>query len=399
MSHTNEQGLHLSCNGCAPVATDSDAQAEVLYNEPLREHTTFHIGGPARRFVCAKTREQCIAEARRCLAEEERWAILAGGSNSLFTDEEFAGTVLHIATNGICVREENEHSVRLQVEAGHNWDELVRWTIEHNLAGIEMLSGIPGTCGAAPVQNVGAYGSEIAHVLRSVTFYDFTNDTVCELPAEKLNLSYRNSKLKENENALVLAIDIELRKSTQSAPIVFPQLAEALRVPFGATLPLQQVREEVLALRAKKGMLYSAENPASWGAGSFFTNPIVPYALTQNLPQGAPVFPVDPKPPVERVTLLSDLQAGAELAITPLRHEHSPVKLSAAWLIEQAGISRGFSLPESEASISEKHTLAIINRTGRATFAEVNELMSYIQTRVHSEFGILLVPEPKIYRN
>jgi len=316
------------------------------------------------------------------------WLILGGGSNVVISDEGIDGEVLHVVTRGISQHPHDDGTVHLMVEAGEPWDAVVAHAVDNGLAGVEALSGIPGSAGAAPIQNIGAYGQELSGSLIGIDFLDFGSGEVQHLAASDLGLGYRSSALKRGRLGVVLGIELALAPSADrlSQPIAYDQLAKALGVELGTRVPLAQVRAAVLALRASKGMVLDAADPDSVSAGSFFTNPIVSENFARGLPTDAPRWPTEPEPPAQVLPL------GAPIPVAPASGEYL-VKLSAAWLIEHSGITRGFALPGSGAAISSKHTLSIIN-TGRATAHDIVQLANYVQTRVMSEFGVQLQPEP-----
>jgi UDP-N-acetylmuramate dehydrogenase len=362
--------------------------------------TTLRVGGPAPRLVRASAPSDLIDAARAAWTDAAGWLLLGGGSNLVVSDDGFDGTVVLVATRGI-EQLQNSHAaddgaqtVRLRVQAGEPWDAVVAYAVAHGLSGIEALSGIPGSSGAAPIQNIGAYGQELATRLVSVEFLDHDSGELEQLPAGDLEFGYRTSAFKQGRLGLVVSIELELTGTSESLsdPVAYPQLAAALGVRLGDRVPIDRLREAVLALRAGKGMLVSADDPDSVSAGSFFTNPIVSENFARSLPADAPRWPLE----AERAPLFLPLDvidgSGLALDIPPIAS--SPrVKLSAAWLIEHAGIRRGFSLPGSRAAVSSKHTLAIVN-TGGATAADVSELARYIRQRVGNDFGIELQPEP-----
>lgn len=362
---------------------------------PLSSLTTMQVGGPARELITVTTREQLIEAAVDTWDSNEPWLILGGGSNTIVADDGFDGTVIHLLTTGIERQQDiskapNHSSVR--VAAGENWDSLVAWSVEQGLAGIEALSGIPGSTGAAPIQNIGAYGQELSSVLTAVEFLDRYTQEISWIPASELNLGYRDSIFKQGKEGVVLTVELNLASygDNLSAPVAFPQLSSALGVELGAQVPLAHVRETVLKLRASKGMVLDPADPDTTSAGSFFMNPIVTENFARHLPADAPRYPVK-KIQKDRV-----LPLGAE--VPPLASvDAGPnlVKLSAAWLIENAGVKKGYSIPGSKAGISTKHTLAITNRGG-ATAAEVVGLATYVQAMVQSHFGIILYPEPNL---
>ncbi len=331
----------------------------------LAEFTTMRVGGPAREFVRASTEKELVDAATDAWAAGEDLLVLGGGSNVVISDEGFDGTVIHVESRGIERLASEEGSVRLRVQAGEPWDGLVAYTVEQGWAGIEALSGIPGSSGAAPMQNIGAYGQELSTSLTAIDFLDYLSDEVVRVTAEELEFGYRTSALKRGRLGIVVAIELRLDE-TDTTTAGYEQLATALGVEVGAPVLAAQVRDRVLALRASKGMVLDPNDPDSVSCGSFFTNPIVSESFSRTLPSDAPRW---------------------------LEADDVNVKLSAAWLIERAGIPRGFALPGSDAAISSKHTLAIINR-GTATADQVAELARYVRTRVLAQFGVLLQPEP-----
>ncbi len=350
----------------------------------LSEVTTMRVGGPARSVTRPVTEDELVAAVREAWASGDEWLVLGGGSNVVVSDAGIDGAVILVSNRGIEVLSADATSVRLRVQAGEPWDALVAHAVDKGWAGIEALSGIPGSSGAGPIQNIGAYGQELSSVLVAVDFLDYLSGELSRLPADQLGLGYRTSALKRGREGVVVAIELELAVSGESV-VAFPQLAEALGVQLGARVPIALVRSSVLPLRAAKGMLLDPNDPDSVSCGSFFTNPIVGENFARGLPGDAPRWPVEPEPEDVAVPLGSAL---------PTRPESSDrVKVSAAWLIERAGIGKGFSLPGSRAAISSKHTLAITNRGG-ATAEEVAELARYIEAMVLSRFGVHLVPEP-----
>jgi UDP-N-acetylmuramate dehydrogenase len=354
----------------------------------LAEFTTLRVGGSASELIEAADRDSIIQAALELWGGGDDWLALGGGSNLLVGDDGFPGTVLRVLSRGIEVLPPpRSGTVRLRVEAGESWDELVAYTVERGLAGMEALSGIPGSCGAAPMQNIGAYGQELAETLVAVEFLDYLTGETERLPAEALELGYRTSALKRGRRGIVLAIEVDLDDSGGfSRPIAYAQLASALGAAAGDRLPVRQVRDAVLALRGSKGMVLDADDPDTRSAGSFFTNPIVSEAFALTLPADAPRWPVGPEAEAKVVPL-------GEQPAAPAPPEPRSVKLSAAWLIEHAGVTRGFRLPGSRAAISSKHTLALTN-TGGATAEEVAELARYVRAQVLARFGVALQPEP-----
>lgn len=361
------------------------------------------VGGPASRVLVARNREELARHATDLWDLGEDWLLLGGGSNTVVCDEGFPGAVLLVRSEGIEVVDDPElpeSLVRLRVQAGHDWDALVAACVERGWSGIEALSGIPGRAGAAPIQNIGAYGAEVSDVLHSIEFLDFHDRDVVRLPASELELSYRHSAIKAGRAGVVLSIDLVLdvhpeRANPLSAPVRYGQLADALGITIGERVSLRELRRTVLRLRASKGMVLDPQDHDSWSAGSFFTNPIVSERFAHALPPNAPRFPVGADEPEPAVTSLEELAAGVPLRV-PAPAGERRVKLSAAWLIEQSGVPKGFRLPGSGAAISSKHTLAITNR-GAASAADVAQLARYVVQRVQAEFGVILAPEPNLY--
>jgi UDP-N-acetylmuramate dehydrogenase len=333
---------------------------------PLRELTTLRLGGPAGRLVEARDEAAVIDGVRSADRAGEPLLVLAGGSNVVVADEGFAGTVLRIATRGIASSQAGDGRVRLEVQAGEPWDPLVARCVAEGLSGVECLAGIPGSVGATPIQNVGAYGQEVAETIRSVRVLDRARDEVSELPAAQCGFSYRSSAFKRTPGRwVVLAVTFELERSARSAPIRYAELARRLGVQLGDRAPLGAVREAVLELRRGKGMVLDPGDPDSVSAGSFFTNPILTHEEWEELP-GAPAFP----------------------------EPDGRIKTSAAWLIERAGFHRGHGDREGIA-ISSKHTLALTNRGGGTT-AELLALAREIAAGVRERFGVTLEPEPTL---
>jgi UDP-N-acetylmuramate dehydrogenase len=365
----------------------------------LADLTTLHVGGDADLVLEPTTADELIDAVREIWATGDEWLLLGGGSNVVIADERFEGTVVRVATRGIervaletpSVRPSayrGDRAVRLRVQAGEPWDAVVEHAVQNGWAGIEALSGIPGSSGAAPIQNIGAYGQELASSLVSVEFLDYLTGEIERIPASELALGYRTSLLKQGREGLVVSIELELLEGTPglSSPVGYEQLARALGVRIGDRVPLDEVRRTVLGLRAAKGMVLDPTDPDSVSVGSFFTNPIVSENFARSLPASAPRWPTSPEEPDVAVPLGED-------AAEPATSGEYRVKLSAAWLIENSGIARGFALPGSHAAVSSRHTLALVNRGG-ATADEVLQLARFVQTRVLAEFGVRLQPEP-----
>ncbi|WP_349899708.1 UDP-N-acetylmuramate dehydrogenase [Parafrigoribacterium soli] len=382
---------------------------------PFSQLTTLRVGGAASELRTPADSRELVDAALEVWSTGDEWLLLGGGSNTVMADEGFDGTAIRVITRGIeRVEAQGPHSVRLRVQAGESWDGLVAHAVEHGWSGIEALSGIPGSVGAAPVQNIGAYGQELSSSLVAIDFLDFDSGELHRLPASQLAFGYRTSALKQGRRGVVVSVELELfdgsaggtdAASALSAPVAYAQLASALGVELGARVPLEDLRSAVLRLRAAKGMLLSADDPDSVSTGSFFTNPIVSAGFASALPADAPRWPLEPDVDEPVIVPLENFVPGDLLArgaasvpdgVAPAagqQTEQRAVKLSAAWLIEHSGIVRGYSLPGSGAAISTKHTLAIVNR-GSATASDVAELGRYIQSRVLSEFGVILQPEP-----
>ncbi|WP_396653624.1 UDP-N-acetylmuramate dehydrogenase [Microbacterium sp. WCS2018Hpa-9] len=365
--------------------------------EPLRlaTLTTLRTGGAPERMLEASTTAELIDALTDVWSRGDEWFVLGGGSNLFIGDDSFEGTVIRILTRGI---EElpSPHAgrIRLRAQAGHGWDDLVAYAVEHGYAGLEAMSGIPGTVGASPVQNIGAYGQEIQETLVEVELIDEATGEVSVVPASELGLGFRTSVLKHHygsvpqRRAVILSVTVDLLVAEERV-VRGEQLRRALGLDSDAPVPLTWVRERILATRASKGMLLDENDPDTHGVGSFFQNAIVPEVVARALPPECPRWPVTPD--LDTVTVIP--LASYEGYVPAAKPEAPDVKVSAAWLIEQAGIRKGFKLPRSRASVSTKHALALTNRGG-ATAAEVSELARFIQSRVHSEFGLVLQPEP-----
>ncbi|TDN91944.1 UDP-N-acetylmuramate dehydrogenase [Microbacterium sp. BK668] len=364
---------------------------------PLAQLTTLRTGGLPARLIDAHSRDELVAALLEVWGDGEPWLVLGGGSNLFVGDEPFEGSVVRILTRGIeRMPSPRPGFARLRVEAGHDWDALVAYAVEQGLAGIEAMSGIPGTVGAAPVQNIGAYGQEIVQTLVEVELLDESTGEVSTVPAADLGLGFRTSVLKHHygsaplRSAVILSVTLELAEvGHEERPIAGSQLRTALGLAEGQGVPVAWIREHVLQTRRRKGMVLDDDDPDTWSAGSFFQNAVVSASFARTLPEECPRWPVAPDlDPVLVIPLASfDGYVPAPVA------EEPDVKVSAAWLIEHAGIRKGFALPRSRAALSTKHALALTNRGG-ATAAELAELARFIQGRVQSEFGLVLQPEP-----
>lgn len=364
---------------------------------PLSELTTLRTGGLPARVVEATTPDELVQTLREVWATGEPWLVVGGGSNLFVGDEPFEGTVIRIRTSGIDeLPGSRPDTVRLRVQAGHDWDALVAETVARGLAGIEAMSGIPGTVGAAPVQNVGAYGQEIVQTLVEVELLDESTGELSTVSASDLGLGFRTSVLKHHYGSVaerpgvIVSVTLELeRVGDGDRPVPGAQLRGALGLDADTSVSLRWIRDHVLATRARKGMVLDDDDPDTWSAGSFFQNAIVSEAFARTLPPECPRWPLSPA--VDPVTVIP--LAAFDGVIPPTVTEQREVKVSSAWLIENSGLSRGFRFPRSRAGLSTKHTLALTNRGG-STAAEIAELARFVQQRVQSEFGLLLQPEP-----
>jgi UDP-N-acetylmuramate dehydrogenase len=346
----------------------------VRENVPLAELTTLRLGGPARRLVEAADADEAVAAVREAEAAGEPLLVMAGGSNLVVADEGFAGTVVRVASRGVA-RSERDGRVELEVAAGEPWDAVVAGAAADGLAGIECLSGIPGATGATPIQNVGAYGQEVADTISRVRVYDRETGSVSDLAPAECGFAYRSSAFRRSDRHVVLAVAFALPRAAQSAPLQYAELARSLGVALGGTAPLHDVREAVLALRRSKGMVLDPGDPDSVSAGSFFTNPILdPEAFAALETQAAERLGPDARPP-------------------RFPEPDGRVKTSAAWLIERAGFGRGYG--EGRVRLSDKHTLAITNRGG-GTAAELVALARELRDGVREAFGVTLEPEPTL---
>lgn len=324
----------------------------------LSELTTLRLGGPIEGYARVDTEAELVETVRA----GGPVLVLGGGSNVVAADAGFGGTVLHVATRGVR-RAGSAGAVTLDVAAGEPWDAFVSACVDDGLAGVECLAGIPGLVGATPIQNVGAYGQEVAETIASVRVLDRGDGSVRELAPAECGFTYRSSAFKRDPGRyVVLSVRLALRSSDESAPIRYGELARALGVEIGARAPLAEVRAAVLALRRGKGMVLDPDDPDTVSAGSFFTNPILEADAVAAL--GAPAWP----------------------------EPDGRVKTSAAWLIERAGFHRGQGDPNGIA-ISSKHVLALTNR-GAGTTAELVAFAREIAAGVREAFGVELVPEP-----
>jgi len=347
------------------VAEPATGVAPVL----LADHTTLRLGGPAGRFVVATTEQELIDAVTQADGDGHPLLVLGGGSNLVVGDDGFAGTVVKVGTRGVRVDDSSAAcgGVVVEVAAGEPWDDVVAMAVEREWVGIEALSGIPGSVGATPIQNVGAYGQDVAQTIASVRVWDRRLRGVRTFAAADCGFGYRWSRFKADpERHVVLSVVVELRLGKLSAPVQYAELARTLGVEIGDRVPLADARTAVLSLHRGKGMVLDAADHDTWSAGSFFTNPVVDHAV---VPEGAPAWP----------------------------QPDGTVKTSAAWLIEHAGFAKGYGPAgvhgSAPVSLSTKHTLALTNRGGAAT-ADLLALAREIRDGVRARFGIELVNEP-----
>ncbi|HEV7460211.1 MAG TPA: UDP-N-acetylmuramate dehydrogenase [Solirubrobacteraceae bacterium] len=347
----------------------------VTTDAPLAPLTTLQLGGPADRLVTADDEDGVVDAVREADAAGEPVLLLAGGSNLVIADAGFPGLVVRVATRGIDQAPAEDGRMRVTVQAGEEWDAVVAAAVADDLTGIECLSGIPGSTGATPIQNVGAYGQEVSATITAVRVLDRRTGTVEELPPEACGFAYRSSAFKGRDTHAVLAVTFSLARAAAAEPVRYAELARALEVDVGAAAPLEDVREAVLRLRRGKGMVIDPDDPDSVSAGSFFTNPILDASDFEALARRA----------AERL---------GDTARPPRFPEaDGRVKTSAAWLIERAGFSKGYG--DGRIGISAKHALALVNRGGGTT-AELVALAREIAGGVRDAFGVDLRPEPTL---
>jgi UDP-N-acetylmuramate dehydrogenase len=337
----------------------------------LARHTTLRLGGPAGRLEIATSADEIVRKVQEAEAREQAVLLLAGGSNVVIGDQGFPGAVVLIRSRGFQVVDEDVDTVTVRVEAGEPWDDLVAATVERGWSGLECLSGIPGSAGATPIQNVGAYGQEVAETITAVAAYDRTRRTVVRIPAADCGFTYRGSIFKYSDRWVVLSVDFRLTRSPLSRPVRYAELARALGVEVGDRVPLAEARATVRRLRAGKGMVLDPRDPDTWSVGSFFTNPVLEPEAYERLRERAADLGEPPSWPCPG----------------------DQVKVSAAWLIDKAGFGKGYTGPEGVA-ISTKHTLALTNRTGTASTASLIALAREIRDGVQTRLGVTLHPEP-----
>jgi len=327
----------------------------------LSKYTSLRVGGPATKIVQVSTEAQIIAAIED--AGDTPILIMGGGTNVLIADKGFDGTVIRISNNSVQSEVDACSGATLTIGAGEDWDVFVQTTINSGFAGLETLSGIPGTVGAAPIQNIGAYGHEVSEFITRVRTYDRELKEIYTFTNSQCEFTYRNSYFKAHPGRyVVLDVQFQLRIGELSAPITYLELSKKLGIEPGDKAPVAATRAAVLELRASKGMLLSPDDHDSWSAGSFFTNPIISQQAADGLPDAAPKWPLN----------------------------DGRVKISAAWLIENAGMHKGDEV--GGARISTKHVLALTN-SGDATAADIAELAKRARDHVKEIFGITLEAE------
>ena len=348
------------------------------HDAPLAGLTTMRVGGPAARLVTAETSDEVVDAVREVDDADEPLLVLSGGSNVVLPDAGFPGTVVRVATTGVRVQSADScGGAMVRVAAGEEWDDVVVRAVEEGWSGIEALSGIPGCTGSTPVQNVGAYGQEVAQTIAQVRVWDRQDATVRTLANADCGFSYRHSVLKATDRYVVLDVAFQLVMGDLSAPVAYADLAAQLGVQLGTRVPLGDAREAVLAQRRRRGMVLDPDDHDTWSCGSFFTNPVLSAAEFTELERRAAdrLGPDAPAPP-------------------RFADPDGNVKTSAAWLIDRAGFGKGHGLP-GPVALSTKHTLAITNR-GSATAADVVALARELRAGVEKAFGVHLVNEPVI---
>jgi UDP-N-acetylmuramate dehydrogenase len=327
----------------------------------LSKYTSLRVGGPATKIVQVSTEAQIIAAIEE--AGDTPILIMGGGTNVLIADKGFDGTVIRISNNSVQSEVDACSGATLTIGAGEDWDVFVQTTINSGFAGLETLSGIPGTVGAAPIQNIGAYGHEVSEFITRVRTYDRELKEIYTFTNSQCEFTYRNSYFKAHPGRyVVLDVQFQLRVGEFSDPITYLELSKKLGIEPGEKASVVATRAAVLELRASKGMLLSPDDHDSWSAGSFFTNPIISQQAADALPDAAPKWPLN----------------------------DGRVKISAAWLIENAGMHKGDEV--GGARISTKHVLALTN-SGDATAADIAELAKRARDHVKEVFGITLDAE------
>lgn len=328
----------------------------------LRDHTTLRVGGPARRVVVVRSESEFIQTVADCDARGEPVLIVGGGSNLLVSDDGFDGTLVLVEVMGIDAQVSDCAGAYVTVGAGQNWDAFVARAVEEEWVGVETLAGIPGRVGATPMQNVGAYGADVAQTIASVRTWDRRERAVKTFAAADCGFGYRTSRFKQEPGRhLITRVSFQFRLGSLSGPIAYAELAGSLGVELGQRADLRAVRESVVAIRRRKGMVLDETDHDSWSGGSFFTNPVLSPADAEYLPAEAPRYP-----------------------------SADGIKTSAAWLIQNAGFPKGYG--NDRAALSSKHVLAVTNRGG-ARAEDLVRLAREVRDGVQARFGISLVPE------
>ena len=357
----------------------------------LADYTTLGLGGPARTFVSAGSELSLIDAVRSADRAGEPVLLIGGGSNLVISDGGFPGRVVHVNTRGFTYIDAGDGAVSVTVAAGEDWDDVVAATLAEGLAGLEPLSGIPGRAGATPIQNVGAYGREVAEVISQVRVYDRREDQIRVITNESCGFSYRTSLFKSGRpeslvslpdgsrsqaaaqhRYVVLDVTFRLARHSLSVPVRYTELASELGIEVGEQAGAGEVRAAVIKIRARKGMVLNPGDPDTRSAGSFFTNPVIT---------------------AEELARIEAAAAGKGAGTVPRYPAgRGLVKVPAAWLIEHAGFAKGHGAP-GPARVSSKHTLALVN-TGDATTADLLALAREIVSGVRAAYGVTLSPEP-----
>jgi UDP-N-acetylmuramate dehydrogenase len=343
------------------------AVVRVAENVLIARMTTLRVGGPARRLLTVEREDELVRAVCEADASAEPVLVIGGGSNLVVADEGFPGTTVRIATRGIDIVHDGDDAI-VTAAAGEPWDDLVARLVGEGLSGVECLAGIPGLVGAVPMQNVGAYGQDVSETIVRVRTWDRDAGAVREHDREACRFAYRSSVFRGSDRNVILDVMFRMPRSAESRPIRYAELARALGVAEGECAPAARVRETIIALRKKKGMVLDDSDLDTVSAGSFFTNPILDAASLSALRAriGDAAMPTFPEP-------------------------DGRTKASAAWLIERAGFAKGFAM--GAAAISSKHALALTNRGG-ATTAELLALARRIRDGVRDRFGVVLENEP-----
>lgn len=335
----------------------------------LADHTTIGLGGPAKSFVRAGTETGVVAAVRAADARGEPVLILGGGSNLVVADEGFPGTVVQVATRGFGVE-----AGMVTVAAGEDWDAVVARTVARGLAGLECLSGIPGLAGATPIQNVGAYGQEVAQTITQVRAYDRDTQKIFNMPNEQCDFGYRTSRFRGAGAFVVLSVTFSLAVQALSVPLRYAELAAVLGVGVGDQVPAERARAAVIELRRRKGMVIDPADPDTRSVGSFFVNPVLDVGT------------------LAAVEAAARARCGPQVQVPWFDAGDGLVKVPAAWLIERAGFGKGYHGGDG-ARISAKHTLALVN-SGSASTDGLMALAREIRDGVRDAFGVSLAPEP-----